>query len=264
MYSRSLHITYVGGPTALVDWGGLRLLTDPTFDLAGTEYPTGAYTLRKTDNPAVQPDQLGPVDAVLLSHDHHSDNLDRIGRGLLSEAREVLTTVEGAERLRGNAIGLSPWQQTQLVAPDGSILHITATPARHGPALGDRGPDVGFLLAFQDDPDNAIYVSGDTVWYEGVEEVSRRFTVKVAILFMGAARVAAAGDSPLTFTAAEAVDAARAFAQAEIVPLHFEGWMHFSESRPEIERAFRNARLADRIRWLERGKVTEFMATSSV
>lgn len=48
-----LRITYVAGPTALVEFGGLRLVTDPTFDPAGTESPTPAYTLHKTQSPAV-------------------------------------------------------------------------------------------------------------------------------------------------------------------------------------------------------------------
>jgi hypothetical protein len=48
-----LRVTYVGGPTALLELGGLRLLTDPTFDPAGTEYRTPSYVLRKTGSPAL-------------------------------------------------------------------------------------------------------------------------------------------------------------------------------------------------------------------
>jgi hypothetical protein len=113
---------------------------------------------------------------------------------------------------------------------------------------------VGFALAFRDDPSHVIYLSGDTVWYEGVREVSERFAVRTAVLFMGAACVRAVGDWPLTFTGAEGVEAARAFAEATIVPLHFEGWQHFSESRSEIARAFRDAGLESRLRWLSAGR----------
>jgi hypothetical protein len=44
-------LTSVGGPTALIDVGGVRLLTDPTFDEAGTAYPAPEYTLHKTAGP---------------------------------------------------------------------------------------------------------------------------------------------------------------------------------------------------------------------
>jgi len=75
-----LKFTYIGGPTSLLEISGLRLLTDPTFDAAGEEYPTGAYTSRKPAGPAVSVESLGHIDAVLLSHDHHFDNLDHAGR----------------------------------------------------------------------------------------------------------------------------------------------------------------------------------------
>jgi L-ascorbate metabolism protein UlaG (beta-lactamase superfamily) len=58
-----LRLTYVGGPTALLELGGLRLLTDPTFDPAGTEYRTPLYVLRKTGAPALADEAIGAVDA---------------------------------------------------------------------------------------------------------------------------------------------------------------------------------------------------------
>jgi L-ascorbate metabolism protein UlaG (beta-lactamase superfamily) len=108
---------------------------------------------------------------------------------------------------------------------------------------------IGFVLEASDKPECAVYVSGDTVWYEGMAEVSRRYSPAIALLFMGAARVREVGPAHLTLTAADAVAAAQAFGEALIVPLHFEGWAHFSESAPEIERAFADAGLADRLRW---------------
>jgi L-ascorbate metabolism protein UlaG (beta-lactamase superfamily) len=72
-------MTYVGGPTALLEIGGLRLLTDPTFDAAGAEFRAAAYVLNKVVGPAVNVDAIGEIDAVLLSHDHHFDNLDGAG-----------------------------------------------------------------------------------------------------------------------------------------------------------------------------------------
>ena len=130
---------------------------------------------------------------------------------------------------------------------------MTATPAQHGPAHAERGPVVGFVLENPDAPGGAVYLSGDTVWFDGVAEVGRRFAVRTAVLFMGAARVAAVGPWHLTFTAAEGVEAARALAEAAIVPVHFEAWEHFSESRPEIDRAFEAAGLGHRLHWLPRG-----------
>jgi L-ascorbate metabolism protein UlaG (beta-lactamase superfamily) len=245
---RVLRVTYIGGPTALLEFHGLRILTDPTFDPAGTTYPTSLYTLRKTAGPSVPSGQIGRLDAVLLSHDHHFDNLDHAGRDMLARAKSVLTTPAGASRLGGAAAGLSPWQSTELATAGSGAVVVTGTPARHGPPGADRGPVTGFVLSPRDHPEQSIYVSGDTVWYEGVAEVARRFPIRVALLFMGAARVREVGPHHLTFTAREGVEAARAFSDAAIVPLHFEGWAHFSESRSEIEAAFAEACLEHRLR----------------
>ena len=81
-------------------------------------------------------------------------------------------------RLGNHAIGLIAWEHREIRSPTGEVLHVTATPARHGPAGGDRGPVIGFALT-REDVAGAMYVSGDTVWYDGVREVSERFEVHV-------------------------------------------------------------------------------------
>jgi L-ascorbate metabolism protein UlaG (beta-lactamase superfamily) len=80
-------ITYIGGPTALLEVAGARIWTDPAFDPAGTVYTSGPVTLRKTSSPALAPDRVD-FEYVVLSHDHHFDNLDRTGRTMLSRATE--------------------------------------------------------------------------------------------------------------------------------------------------------------------------------
>src|SRR5579859_1542433 len=135
MSTDTLTITLIGGPTALLEVAGLRLLTDPTFSPPGA-YPSGAITLTKLDGPAIALEDLGSIDAVLLSHDQHADNLDPAGRECLASARHVLTTVVGAERLAGSfggIEGLAPWETHDLVSAGGHVVHVTATPARHGP-----------------------------------------------------------------------------------------------------------------------------------
>ena len=254
MNSSELKLTYIGGPTALIDFAGVRLLTDPTFDPAPAEYPSGAAILRKLMSPALTPDHLGHVDYVLLSHDHHHDNLDHKGREFLSQATKVFTTTEGAQRLGNNSVGLKPWQHADVKTSTGRTLRVVGTPARHGPANMDRGPVLGFVFFFPDAPDQAIYFSGDTVWFEGVQEVARRFPIKATILNLGAARVAEVGPFHLTMTAEEAVLTARAFSTTPIVPLHFEGWAHFSEGRDKIVEAFSSAKMQDRLHWLQPGK----------
>ena len=90
-----MSIQLIGGPAVLLEIGGLRLQTDPAFDAPGP-VPGGDRTLTKTTGPAVAAEEIGPLDAVLLSHDQHGDNVDRSGRALLAPSGVVLTTPEGA------------------------------------------------------------------------------------------------------------------------------------------------------------------------
>ena len=106
----TLRVTHVGGPTVLLEFDGWRLLTDPTFDPPGRRYRFGWGTSsRKVTGPAIDAADVGPLDAVLLTHDHHADNLDDVGRRVLLGAGLVLTTESGARRLGAARAGLAPW-----------------------------------------------------------------------------------------------------------------------------------------------------------
>lgn len=244
-------VTYVGGPTILLEVGGLRFLTDPTFDPAGSRYKI----LEKTAGPALSPAALGRVDVVLLSHDQHADNLDDEGRRFLAQVPLVLTTASGAARLSRNAFGLAPWETA--VAPGGSVK-ITATPARHGPPGCEpvMGDVIGFLVEWSEKRRTAVYISGDTVFYEGVAEVGRRFSVGTAVLHLGDAHVAIRGPDRLTMNADEAVLASRALRPRTIVPVHYEQWAHFQEPRARAEPVLAAAKLTAKVLWLEPGVPT--------
>ena len=108
-----LRLTHIGGPTVLVELDGWRILTDPTFDPPGRTYGFALGTSStKLLGPAMTLDEVGHLDVVLLSHDHHADNLDDRGRELLDRAKTVVTTLAGARRLgtpgvRGLAVAQS-------------------------------------------------------------------------------------------------------------------------------------------------------------
>lgn len=248
-----LHVTYVGGPTALIEVDGLRLLTDPTFDPAATRF----RLTTKLAGPALDPGELGRIDAVLLSHDQHPDNLDAAGRGFLPRAGVVLTTPAGAVRLGANAVGLAPWESYALLGTHGRV-RVTAVPARHGPAeiLSRTGDVIGFVVAREGAEDGALYVSGDTVFFEDLTEVGRRFRIGTAFLHLGAVRFPEYGPERVTMDAEEATVAFQSLGARTFVPLHFEGWTHLSESREELRAIFERRGIADRVVWLEPGRRT--------
>lgn len=103
-----------------------------------------------------------------------------------------------------------------------------------------------------------IYISGDTVWFGGIAEIARRFQPGISLLHLGGVKFPISGPLTYTFTAAQAVVAAKALGSQRVIPLHYEGWTHFREPRAHADRVLREA-LGDRLQWLERGLRTELV-----
>ena len=244
---RNCAISVLGGPTTVVDIAGRRIVMDPTFDPPGVH----AY-LTKIAGPAVTADALGPVDAVLISHDEHPDNLDDDGRRLALAVPLVLTHPGAAGRLGPPAVGLQPWQSYQVPGP--GSLAVQAVPAVHGPADGQRDASghvncevTGFVLSGPGLP--TVYLSGDNASISVVKEVADRVgQIDIAVLFAGAASVPAKERGrPLTLTSARAAAAAELLGATLVIPAHVDGWAHFSEGPDEFVKAFDEAGVSNRL-----------------
>ncbi|MFR9753171.1 MBL fold metallo-hydrolase [Nocardia sp. 004] len=237
----ALEILHTGGPTLRFRYAGSTWLTDPTFDDPG-DYP-GGVTLHKLAGPAISPQEVGPVDIVLLSHDEHADNLDDAGRALLPTVPTVLSTPGAATRIDG-VRGLEDWETVVVRG-----VQVTAVPALHGPEGCEpiTGIVTGFVLRAEGEP--TVYISGDNASVEVVARIAERIgRIDIAVLHVGAANVGHFGDTDLTLNARTALLAAEALGDALIVPIHGEGWAHFTETLDHLERVFRYAGRADRLR----------------
>jgi L-ascorbate metabolism protein UlaG (beta-lactamase superfamily) len=260
-----LRLTHIGGPTVLIEFDGWRILSDPTFDAPGRRYKFGWGTAsNKVAGPAMTIDEIGPLDAVLLTHDHHADNLDEAGRALLADVPIVITTIAGAGRLGGTATGLAPWQTTVLEADGGRKLidiEVVATPCRHGPPLSHPivGDVIGFGLAEQGSARTSLWISGDTVLFDGVREVADRLHVDVALLHLGGVRFPVTGPLHYTMTIADGIELCRSVKPRVALPVHYEGWSHFRQGRTAIERRLESEQpdIRDIFRFLEIGVSTE-------
>lgn len=245
-------LTLVGGPTAVLEYAGLRWLTDPSLSPPG-DYAGG---LVKTTGPAIEPDRLAPIDVVLLSHEHHSDNLDPAGREFLPTAMRVLTTVQGAERLGGNAVGLEPWSSIDVERPAGGPVSVTAVPAQHGPDGTDHitGPVIGFVLHAAGE--DKVYVSGDNASLDVVRAIADRAgPIDAAVLFAGAVQIARRFDGAyLTLSSDRAAEAAKLLGARAVLPVHFEGWTHFTQGADALRAAFAGNGVTDRLVLAERGQ----------
>ncbi len=245
----AINVTYIGGPTIILEVGGLRLMTDPTLDPPGKAFMINdKLAYHKIEGPANV--NIGKIDAVLLSHDQHGDNLDTAGRKFLRWVPKTFTTKIGAERLQGNAVGLSSWESITL----NDEVTITSTPARHGPAGSEHitGDVTGFIVATKE---MQIYLTGDTVFYDGIKEVAEKFMPKYVFIFAGAAKPR--GPFNVTMSTNDAIDTAFGFPAATIIPVHFEGWSHYTETGEMLRQSFSALGIADRLKILKAGVKTQ-------
>lgn len=253
-------VTYLGGPTYLIEIGKFRILSDPGFDPQGTERNEGpGHLLTKVMAPPIAPEKIGKIDIALVSHAQHLDNLDNEGRKLLSKAGVTITTPESAVmNLPTKSVrGLKTWASTEVTNDAGEKLKITAMPAVHtsNPDLRSAvGEVTGFMLEWEGQKDGAFYISGDTVWIDEINEIAKRYKVAAGILHLGAANVPAVGDNFLTMNAVDGVRATKTLGLKNVFPAHFEGWRHFTQGSWYISREFEKAGLTKALNLLKPGE----------
>jgi len=192
-----MRIRLVGHSTVLFDMGGARLLTDPWFGLWGNP----AYA--RVVPPALSREEVGPVDAVLLSHNHW-DHTDRRYFRSLPPSVQVFAPRRSrwVTRLKGarTVVGVRPWESWAVGA-----LRVTAVPALHMAAT------VGFVL---EAAEGAAYFAGDTYQRPFLRDVGERFRLDVALLPVTTYRI------PMTMGQRGAVKAVRALRVPCVIPIH--------------------------------------------
>ena len=254
-----MKITYLGTASVLLEYGGLRIITDPVLDAPGKQYSFGPwyapkkwFASQRTYAAPLTAKQLGRLDLALISHDHHADNLDAAGRELIALIPFVVTNNAAARRL--NATGLGAGESTTV---DGvTIMGVTA---QHGPRFTPQVNQVtGFLLSAAGEP--TVYISGDTVLTPALRAVLPTLGADVAIIHCGGVTFPTApifGRMRFTMDASHAAEAAALSGAKVVIPVHRSGWSHF-EPESELRGALTATTLPGKaVRWLELGEQTE-------
>jgi L-ascorbate metabolism protein UlaG (beta-lactamase superfamily) len=276
-FNGNVSITHITTATAIINIDGVRFLTDPVFCPAGSEYVYDGWSkapnlgdfgfegqpppgiLRSFEGPALLLHDIPPIDAVLLSHEDHVDNLDPLGRQLL-DGRHVFTTPDGAHNLqpRPGVVGIRPWQ-TVSARLGGKDFYITGTPCKHFPG----GEVTGFIVECDSfgvneaGLPNVVYFSGDTVWIDELAEIKNKWHVSVAVLNLGNALFEhPKGVLQITFDGKQAAHLMRVLNVDQMVPIHFESWEHFTEHQADLAKVFDDEKVSDKVFWLTPGEET--------
>lgn len=222
--------TWIGHSSFLLQFNGLNVLTDPVFSRRiAAVYP-------RYGAPALRPDQLPPIDAVLISHSH-PDHLDLPSIDVLSRDAAIIAPLGlgrvFTKRLFARVVELDWWESTTL-----GSASITCTPARHWsrrtPFDFNRTLWGGFVI---EDAEASIYFAGDTAWCDVFAEIGSRFpNLDVALIPIG-------GYEPAWFMAQNHLnpeEAAQAFLDCgarTLIPMHWGTFQLADEPlREPIER----------------------------
>ena len=243
-----MKIHFIRHATFVFEVGGLRVLVDPMLGEAGAA-PAVPNTPNQRPNPLVGLpfgdeallDLVENTDAVLVTHTHN-DHWDGRAREIIPKDTLVLCQPEDDARISGAGFA-------NVSAVDPGLawkgLRFFRTGGRHG--TGEIGtqmaPVSGFVVQAGDSP--SLYVAGDTIWCEPVEEALQVHRPDVIVVNAGAAQFLK-GD-PITMTAEDVARVCRAAPEARVIATHMEAINHCLLTRGELADALAEQGLAGRV-----------------
>ncbi|GII00592.1 MBL fold metallo-hydrolase [Planobispora takensis] len=258
--SEEASVLFIGNATVLIRYGGFTLLTDPNFLHRGQRAYLGyGLTTRRRTDPALEIDDLPPLDAVVLSH-MHGDHWDRVARRGLDKDVPILTTRQAARRLKRQgfhqARGLDTWEDHRLQR-GGRTLRVTAVPARHapGPVRSLLPPVMGSMLEFcrEDRVEMRMYISGDTLMTRELQGIPRRYPdIDVGIVHLGGTRIL--GMFMVTMDGAQGAEWVNLMNPRAVIPIHYDDYEAFASPLGDFRQEVEQAGLAERVYYLARGQ----------
>lgn len=256
-----MKIHFLRHATFVLEMGAVRIMVDPMLGRAETA-PAVPNTPNERPNPLVElplgdeelTDLIGVTDAVLVTHTH-DDHWDGRAQELVPEEMPILCQPEdGAVISEAGFVGVSP-----VVSEfEWNGLRIARTGGRHG--TGEIGaqmaPVSGFVIQTEGSP--SLYVAGDTIWCEEVEEALNTHRPDVIVVNAGAAQFLE-GD-PITMTAEDVARVCRAAPDARVIAVHMEAINHCLLTRSGLAEELEEQGLADRVEIPPDGELLETLA----
>jgi L-ascorbate metabolism protein UlaG (beta-lactamase superfamily) len=288
--STNASLFFVGTATTIIEWAGLRILTDPNFLHAGDHVHLGpGVNATRQTNPAVDLEALPRIDVIFLSH-YHEDHFDREVEDKLTRNIPIITTPHAHKCLTSkgdesftNVHALDTWE-TMVIDVDNeepgdkqpSVL-IRGMPGKHVPPgplnianeiLGAVPPTNGWMIELgynvptgegEERFENGyrIYISGDTLMVDELKEIPERYkdqNIDLMLVHLGGTTI----PSPKLPLLMVTMDAEQGLKLMQLVdpdltiPIHYDDYDVFLSPLEDFKKKVKDAGLEDRVVYLER------------
>lgn len=261
-------IFFIGTATVILKYAGFTILTDPNFLHQGDHVHLhyGIRSSRRT-NPAIEIEELPPLDLVVLSH-MHEDHFDRVVEQKLNKNLPIITTPHAATKLTKKGFqathALNTWESITVIKGD-SLVRISAMPGRHGPGLFNAllPPVMGSLLEFESKAETKfrLYITGDTLIHEQLKEIPQRYPdIDLALLHLGGTKVFGI---LLTMDALQGVQAIQIIAPRTAIPIHYNDYTVFKSPLEDFIKAVAAAGLESKVKYLNHGETYKFSVSAT-
>ncbi len=262
-------VFFIGTATVIIRFAGFTILTDPNFLHAGDHVHLGyGLTSERLTNPAINIEDLPPIDLCVLSH-YHGDHFDQLVEEKLDKSLPIVTTSHAVENLEAkgflNGVALDTWETAEFIKGD-ARLRISSMPGKHGPGIVDFAlpPVMGSILDFET-KDGArlmrIYISGDTLIIDELKEIPQRFPeIDLGLFHLGGTRVLGV---LVTMDDEQGVEAIKIIQPEKAIPIHYNDYDVFKSPLEDFKRAAEVAGLSDKIVYLAHGETHNFEIPAS-
>jgi L-ascorbate metabolism protein UlaG (beta-lactamase superfamily) len=257
-------VYFIGNATTLIRFGGLTILTDPTFLHKGEHVHLGhGIWARREVEPACQIADLPPIDLIVLSH-YHGDHFDDVAAQELDKQLPIVSTADAVQKL--SALGfeqghaLETWESFVVHKGD-ATLKITAMPAKHATeeAVDELlMPVNGHLLDFSRGSDHVyrLYITGDTMLADSLADIPRRYPdIDLGLIHTGGTTFLV---TVVTMTGEQGVKAVEITRPRTAIPIHYNDFSVFLSGLDDFKKAAETSTARTEFVYLAHGETYTF------
>ncbi|MET3729020.1 L-ascorbate metabolism protein UlaG (beta-lactamase superfamily) [Fictibacillus halophilus] len=231
-----MNIQQIRNATIVVEYAGKKFLIDPMLAEKGTYPPFPNSPRQEQKNPLVDlPTSLKKIikgiDAVIVTHLHY-DHWDEVAKEVLPKDIQLFSQNEEDVTEIRNA----GFQRVEVLQEDTVFegIQLIKTKGEHG--RGEILKLAGLVcgIVFKHQTEKTLYVAGDTVWYEAVQEEIDTHKPEVIVVNAGDNQFFEGGS--LVMGKDDVYEVYKAAPNAKVIAVHMEAVNHWGLSRKELKK----------------------------